>query len=74
VEEARQVLERLDRVEQLHLAGAPAATLLDELRALIGEAEEWLAAESPVDGRAADAVDRCRAALEGAPRALSPRP
>jgi hypothetical protein len=63
VEEARRVLDRLDRVEQLHLAGAPSAKLLDELRALIGEAEDWLAAEGTGAEDAARALDRCRHAL-----------
>jgi hypothetical protein len=63
VEEARRVLERLDRVEQLHLAGAPAAALLLELRALVGEAEGWLAAERVGTEGAARALDRCRDAL-----------
>ena len=57
------MLERLDRVEQLHLAGAPATTLLGELRALVAEAEDWLAAEG-TDAEAAEAaLDRCREAL-----------
>ena len=63
MEEARRVLERLDRVEQLHLAGAPAAAVLDELRALVGEAEDWLAAEGPGAEAAGRALERCRDAL-----------
>jgi hypothetical protein len=65
VEEARRVLDRLDRVEQLHLAGASASALLDELRALLGEAEDWLAAEGTGADAAADALERCRNALAG---------
>ena len=65
MEEARRVLDRLDRVESLHLAGAPATAVLDELRALVTEAEDWLAAEGPGVERAADAVERCRQALDG---------
>jgi hypothetical protein len=64
MEEARRVLDRLDRVEQLHLAGAPAATLLEELRALMGEAEDWLTAEGTGAEDAAHALDRCRLALD----------
>jgi hypothetical protein len=64
VEEARRVLDRLDRVEALHLAGAPAATVLEELRTLVAEAETWLAAEGSAGvEEAADALDRCRSAL-----------
>jgi hypothetical protein len=63
MEEARRVLERLDRVEALHRGGAPAAIVLDELRALVTEAEDWLAAEGPGSDVAEQALDRCRAAL-----------
>lgn len=55
------LLRRLRRIEELDRAAAPAGQLLDELRALVAEAEEWARREG--DGRAADAVDRCREAL-----------
>ena len=64
MEEARRVLDRLDRVEQLHLAGAPARTVLAELRELLSETEEWLAVEGPGAEDAARALDRCRDALD----------
>jgi hypothetical protein len=64
MEEARRVLERLDRVEALHLSGAPAAAVLDELRALVSEAEDWLAAEGPGTANAPGALERCRSALD----------
>lgn len=64
MEEARRVLDRLERVEALHLAGAPPAAVLDELRALVSEAEDWLAAEGQGTEDAAGALDRCRAALD----------
>jgi hypothetical protein len=41
VEEARAVLERLMRIERLRRDGALPEVLLDELRALLHEAEEW---------------------------------
>jgi hypothetical protein len=56
MEESRAVLERLKRIEALDRAGAGPTELLDELRALLGEAEEWSrteggdAAESAVAG------------------------
>ena len=65
------MLERLDRVEALHLSGAPAAAVLDELRALVTVAERWLAAEGPGTEAAAGAVDRCRNALDPQPLAVS---
>ena len=55
MDEARSVLERLDRIERLKRADAPAETLLDELRSLVDEAEQW--------SRREDQVARCRRAL-----------
>ena len=59
MDEARSVLERLDRIERLKRADAPAETLLDELRSLVDEAEQW----SRREGAGADQVARCRRAL-----------
>ena len=61
VEEARAVLERLERIEALERAGAAAPKLLDELRELVREAEAWARREG--DERAAEAVERCGEAL-----------
>ena len=68
MEEARRVIERLDRIDALRGAGAPAHELLGEVRKLLEEGEDWLAAEregAERDGpeRAADALERCRALL-----------
>ena len=41
MEEARAVLERLERIEALDRAGAEPGELLAELRALLAEAEAW---------------------------------
>jgi hypothetical protein len=41
VDEARAVLERLGRIERVRREGALPSVLLDELRQLLGEAEEW---------------------------------
>jgi hypothetical protein len=61
MEEARRVLERLERIETLDRSGAPPAALLAELRGLLRDAEAWVQAEG---GDAADdAVTRLRAAL-----------
>ncbi|MGE5691707.1 MAG: hypothetical protein ACM33B_14225 [Pseudomonadota bacterium] len=64
MDETAAVLQRLSRIEALDRAGAPAVQLLEELRHLVREAEAWSAHEG--DARADAAVDRCRAALEGA--------
>ena len=64
MDEARRVLERLERIERLRDDGAPAAVLLDEVRALLSEGERWLAREKPEGLDAAkDALDRCRVEL-----------
>jgi hypothetical protein len=63
MDEAEAVLRRLSRIEALDRDGADAPVLLGELRHLVREAEAWSRVEG--DARAASAVDRCRAALEG---------
>ena len=60
MEEARAVLDRLERIERLRRDGAPPAALLDELRALLQEAEEW----SRIEG--GDASERAVAGLRHA--------
>jgi hypothetical protein len=62
MEEARRVLERLARIEELEREQAPSERLLGELRELVREAEAWVRAEPDPEG-ASDAVDRCRVAL-----------
>jgi hypothetical protein len=62
MEEARHVLDRLARIEQLEREQAPAGELLDELRELVREAEKWLRAE-PEPAGAVSALARCRRAL-----------
>ena len=61
MDEARKVVERLDRIEELERTGAGPAELLAELRGLLHEAEAWMRVEG---GDAADeAVMRLRDAL-----------
>ncbi|MBA2641855.1 MAG: hypothetical protein H0U82_02860 [Actinobacteria bacterium] len=60
MEEAGAVLERLERIERLRREGALAATLLDELRALLREAEDWASVEG------GDAGERAVAGLREA--------
>jgi hypothetical protein len=67
MDEAAAVLERLERVERLQREGAPAGILLDELRALLGEAEEWARLEGGAEGERA--VGGLRDALEAHSRA-----
>ena len=62
MDEARAVLERLGRIDALERAGAPARELIDELRALVEEAEVWARRDDAHE--ALEAVERSRAALE----------
>jgi hypothetical protein len=63
VEEADRVLERLARIERLEPGHATTEVLLDELRALVREAEDWARTEG--DARAALAVSKLREGAEG---------
>jgi hypothetical protein len=58
MDEARDVLERLARIERLREDRAPAGALLAEVRGLLADGERWLAAERP------EGLDEARAALE----------
>ena len=61
MDEARAVLDRLDRIEALEREGAPPGALLEELRGLVQAAEAWARLEA--DQRATLAVERCTSAL-----------
>jgi hypothetical protein len=69
VDEARRVLERLDRIETLRQGSAAAADLLAEVRALLVESEAWVRSESHTEG-AKEVVDRVKDALERGGRTL----
>jgi Tfp pilus assembly protein PilN len=70
MDEARTVLRRLDRIEALDRQDAPASALLEELRALVRDAETWLRAEPEPSG-AVEALTSCRDALEVQSRELT---
>jgi hypothetical protein len=64
MDEARRVIERLERIDRLRRGGAPAAVLLAEVRALLADGERWLAAErSEGLDEARTALDRCRSGV-----------
>jgi hypothetical protein len=63
MDEARALLARLDRIDDLEQRGAPPGALLAEVRVLLAEADEWLAIETAGTGRAAAALARCRRAV-----------
>ncbi len=73
VEKERAILERLERIDGLREEDAPAGVLLDEVRALLADAEDWVR-EDQVPSRTADAVERAREALAaGASVLVAPR-
>ena len=53
MDEARKVIQRLERIEALQSSQAPAEELLGEVRQLLSEGEAWLAAERCGPGAAA---------------------
>jgi len=74
VEKERAIFERLERIDGLRREEAPARVLLDEVRALLSDAEDWVRDE-PVPSRTADAVEQARVALAAGDSVLvAPRP
>jgi hypothetical protein len=67
MDEARRVIDRLERIERLRGDGAPAAILLAEVHALLADGERWLATEH------AEGLDEARAALDRCRRGLGDR-
>jgi hypothetical protein len=63
MDEARAVLHRLRRIEALDRERAPAESLLAEVRALLVEAEAWVASDRPETDDAELALGQCREAL-----------
>ena len=61
MDEARAVMARLDRIEELDRIGAPPGAVLEELRGLVQAAEAWVRLEG--GERAKEAVERCASAL-----------
>jgi hypothetical protein len=67
------ILKRLSRIERLEQDEAPADVLLNEVRALLAEAEEWVRSDGAANERAQAAVQGLREALgTGAEPALAP--
>ena len=62
MEKERAILERLERIDGLRSEDAPAGVLLDEVRALLADAEEWVR-EEPLPSRTVNAVECAREAL-----------
>jgi hypothetical protein len=80
VDEALKVIRRLDRIEALKSAQAPAESLIAEVRELLAEGEAWIAAERDEAGRpggetfafeGGPTTDGAAAALAGCRRTLA---
>jgi len=65
MDEARAVLARLERIEELERRGTPPGELLEEVRALLAEAEVWVRSEAGDTSAAEGALERCREAVFG---------
>jgi len=63
MEEAKRVLERLQRIELLRRQAAPPGELLVELRALLREGQAWAASEGPPAAGAEPSLRRLECAL-----------
>jgi hypothetical protein len=63
VDKERAILDRLERIDGLRRDDAPAGVLLDEVRALLADAEDWVRDEE-VPERARRAVERSQEALD----------
>jgi hypothetical protein len=64
MEEARRVLDRLERIDRLRSAGGSRTLVLAEVRKLLEEGEAWLAVEPSETERARRALESCRRRLD----------
>lgn len=71
MDEAEAVLARLERIDELRSSGAPAASLLEELRGLLVEAEEWSRTEGGEAGRQAVAGLRVALSRDARPEVIA---
>lgn len=63
VKEERAILEGLERIDGLRREDAPAGVLLDAVRSLLSDAEEWVREDPAVPSQAVNAIERSREAL-----------
>ncbi len=63
VEKERAILEGLERIDGLRREDAPAGVLLDAVRSLLSDAEEWVREDPAVPPSAAGAIERSKEAL-----------
>ena len=63
VETERAILEGLERIDELRREDAPAGALLEAVRSLLSDAEDWVREDPAVPPSAVQAIERSRAAL-----------
>jgi hypothetical protein len=63
VEKERAILAGLERIDGLRRDDAPAAVLLEAVRSLLSDAEEWAREDPGPPPRAVEAIERSREAL-----------
>ena len=74
MEKERAILERLERIDALRSDDAPAGVLLDEVRELLADAEDWVS-EEQLPSRTRSAVASARQALAAGESAIvAPQP
>ena len=59
----RTILEGLERIDCLRREDAPAGVVLEAVRSLLSDAEDWVREDPAVPPSAAQAIDRSREAL-----------
>jgi hypothetical protein len=64
MDEARRVIDRLERIERLRAGGGSRVVLLAEVRRLLEEGEAWLAAEPAGTERASEVLERVRSRID----------
>jgi hypothetical protein len=74
MDEARRVLDRLERIDSLREAGSGRDALLPELRALLREGHEWVAIEGGGTEGAAAILSTLEERLHAASHASPPPP
>jgi hypothetical protein len=63
VETERAILEGLERIDGLRRDDAPAGVVLEAVRSLLSDAEEWVREDPAVPPRAVAAINRSGEAL-----------
>jgi hypothetical protein len=63
MEKERAILEGLERIDGLRREDAPAGVVLEAVRSLLSDAEEWVREDPTVPPGAAGAIKRSKEAL-----------